>query len=90
MLTVKGRHVGFKFKFNLGKSIKSSKESGGGQAGGGPIDCGIGAEGVQEAGYKWARGGVLKGGKWEKWRKFLKNKDAYYFAIEKGLKAGRW
>ena len=50
MLTVKGRHLGFKFKFNLGKSIKSSKESAGGQAGGGPIDCGIGAEGVQEAG----------------------------------------
>ena len=57
MLTVKGRHLGFKFKFNLGKSIKSSKESGGGQAGGGPIDCGTGTEGVQEAGYKWERGG---------------------------------
>jgi len=49
-----GRHLGFKFKFNLGKSIKSSEESGGGQVGGGPIDCGIGTEGVQEAGYKWA------------------------------------
>ena len=35
-------------------------------------------------------GGVLKGGKWEKWGKFLTNKDAYYFAIKKGLKAGRW
>ena len=57
MLTVKGCHLGFKFKFNLGKSIKSSKESGGEQAGGGPIDCGTGTEGVQEAGYKWERGG---------------------------------
>ena len=46
VLTVKGHHVGFKFKFNLGKSIKSSRESEGGQAGGGPIDCGIGTEGV--------------------------------------------
>ena len=63
MLTVKGCHLGFKFKFNLGKSIKSSKESGGGQAGGDPIDCGTGTEGVQEAGYKWARGGSSKG--WE-------------------------
>ena len=61
MLTVKGCHLGFKFKFNLGKSIKSSKESGGGQAGGGPIDCGTGTEGVQEAGYKWERGGRSKG-----------------------------
>ena len=31
--------------------------------GGGPIDCGTGTEGVQEAGYKWARGGSSKG--WE-------------------------
>ena len=84
MLTVKGCHLGFKFKFNLGKSIKSTKESGGGQVGGGPIDCGTGTEGVQEAGYNWARGGSSK------WGKFLKNKDAYYFAIKKGLKAGRW